>query len=76
VEKPFQPRAATGQKALDAALVLVTLEQPTLPNAALPQVLLSPAIKSIFKLFGYKQYSCCKDRKKPQRIAALISSDS
>jgi len=33
----------TGLKALDAALALVALEQPKLPNAALPQDLLSPA---------------------------------
>ncbi|OBP13107.1 hypothetical protein A5320_19845 [Rheinheimera sp. SA_1] len=43
----------TGLKALDAALALVALEQPKLPNAALPQVLLSPAEIRIFKLFGY-----------------------
>jgi len=43
----------TGLKALDAALALVALEQPKLPIAALPQVLLSPAEIRIFKLFGY-----------------------
>jgi hypothetical protein len=32
-----------GLKALDTALALVALEQPKLPNAALPQALLSPA---------------------------------
>jgi hypothetical protein len=59
VEKPFQQRAVTGLKTLDAALALVALESPKLPNAALPQALLSPAKKSIFKLFGDKQYLNC-----------------
>jgi hypothetical protein len=53
VEKPFQQRAVTGLKTLDAALALVALVSPKLPNAALPQALLSPAKKSIFKLIGY-----------------------
>ncbi len=39
----------TGLKALDAALALVALEQPKLPNAALPQTLLSPA-KNAFQV--------------------------
>jgi len=35
--------SATGLKVRDAALALVALEQPKLPNAALLQALLSPA---------------------------------
>jgi len=56
VEKPFQPRAATGRKVLEAAIALVTLEQPKLPNAALPQVLLSPAKKHLHVVWVYVDF--------------------
>jgi len=55
VEKPFQLRAATGLKALEAALALVALEQPKPPNAALPQALLSPAKKASSRCLGIYQ---------------------
>ena len=54
MKKLLQPHTGSGLKALEAALALVALESPKLPNAALPQDLLSPAKKSIFKLIGYK----------------------
>jgi hypothetical protein len=56
VEKPFQQRAATGQKALDAALALVALESPKIPNAALPQALLSPAKKASSNCLGIYEF--------------------
>ena len=52
MEKPFRPRAATWLKALEAALALVALESPKLPNAALPQDLLSPAKKASSSCLG------------------------
>ena len=46
----------TGLKALDAALALVALEQPKLPNAALPQVLLSPAENASSSCLGISNF--------------------
>jgi hypothetical protein len=53
VEKPFQQLTVTGLKTLDATLALVALESPKLPNAALPQALLSPAKKHLQVVWVY-----------------------
>jgi hypothetical protein len=44
----------TGLKVLDAALALVALESPKLPNAVLPQALLSPAENASPSCLGIK----------------------